>query len=283
MNITKKAMLVRLSISQWSARRFDFKATHKVIAEYGAKEDAGRFNKLLIDHDAVKRYQKAANEAREFHYTNTLPWGDDNARILPSTNYLAYTQKMRELRSTFENSVDEFVEAYPTLIEKAKADLNGLFSFADYPDQHSLREKFRFAVRVSPVPASNDFRVLLADDEVNRIKSDIETTIKESIAGAMKDAWERLIWVVGNVAERLGKVDAVFRNSLIDNMAKLCDILPKLNLTDDPKMTQIIKEVKEVLVPLDPDELRESKVIRKKAADRAQDILKRMSAYVSES
>lgn len=282
MNITEKAMLVKLSISQWTARRFDFKATNRVIASYGAKQNAGRFNKLLIDNPAVKKYQKAASEARMFHYENTLPWGDDEARILPATNYLEYTKRIRELKATFENAVDEFVAEYPTLVERAKIDLNSLFSHEDYPDQYSLRSKFRFSAHVSPVPDSADFRVSLTDDEVGRIKSDIESRVKNSVAEAMKDAWGRLLWVIQNTIDRLGKADAVFRNSLIDNMDKLCDVLPRLNLTDDPKLTQIVKEIKESLVPLDPDELRNDKKARKAATVKAESILKKMSAYTSQ-
>ena len=282
MKITEKAMLVRLSVSQWTARRFDFEATSRTISSYGAKENAGRFNKLLIDHPAVRDYQKAANEARMFHYENTLPWGNDNARILPAANYLTYTKKIRELKAAFEEATSKFIEEYPALIEQAKIDLNSLFSKGDYPDQYSLRSKFKFNVDVSPVPTGDDFRVSLTDDEVGQIKSDIESRVKSSVAEAMKDAWTRLLWVMQNTVERLGKVDAIFRDSLIDNMAKLCDVLPKLNLTDDPKMTQIIKEIKKSLVPLDPDELRQDRVARKKASNKAQDILKKMSAYMGE-
>ena len=186
------------------------------------------------------------------------------------------------MKSTFENAVEEFIAEYPALVEKARIDLNSLFSQADYPDQRSLRSKFRFNANVSPVPDGDDFRVSLTDDEVGRIKSDIESRVKNSVAEAMKDAWGRLLWVIQNTIDRLSKADAVFRNSLIDNMARLCDILPKLNLTDDPKLTQIIKEIRETLVPLDPDELRNDKKARKAATAKAEDILKKMTAYTSQ-
>ena len=282
MKITEKAMLVRLKISQWTARRFDFKATKKLIEDHGAKHDSGRFNKMLVDNIEVKKYQHAASEARVFHYENTLPWGDDNVRILPSDNYLAYTQKMRELKSKFEKAYSEFIEEYPALIEKAENDLSGLFSARDYPAAWELESKFAFDIHVTPVPTANDFRVSLSDDDLNRIKSDIEADVKDSIVMAMGVAWKRLFTAVKHMAVKLADDDAVFRNSLIGNIAELCDLLPRLNITNDPKLTEIIGDARKALVPLDPKDLRDKQIDRKKATVKAKAVLEKMTAYMGD-
>ena len=282
MNITEKAMLVKLSISQWTARRFDAKATNHVLQDYGASNDSGRFNKLLVDLDAVKMYQKAANEARTFHYSNTLPWGDDDSRILPAKNYLPYTKKMRKFKESFEKSVNEFIELYPGLIERAEKNLNGLFNPADYPFADELGAKFNFSVAVIPVPVAGDFRVSLSDDEVDLIRADIEARVKESISAAMKDAWGRLFQVVKHMAQKLRDQKAIFRDSLIGNIQELCAILPRLNLTDDPNLKAMIREVNQSLAGLDPEVLRKHEIDRKVAADQADGILRKMSAYMGE-
>jgi len=282
MNITEKAMLVRLSISQWTARRFDLKATNHVITDYGAKKDSGRFNKMLVDVDAVKTYQKAANEARTFHYENTLPWGDDDSRILPAKNYIPYTKKMRKFRESFEKAVADFVEMYPGLIDRAQNDLNGLFNAKDYPSAFDLPGKFNFAVNVIPIPAAGDFRVSLADDEIDQIKSDIEARVRDAISAAMRDAWDRLFKVVKHMADKLKDQKAIFRDSLIGNISELCDILPRLNLTDDPNLKKIIRDVKQSLAGLDPEVLRKHEIDRRVASDQAEGILKKMAAYVGE-
>lgn len=282
MNITEKAMLVRLSISQWTARKFDPNATDRVISDYNAVPDAGRFNKLLVEISAVKRYQKVAGEARTYHYKNTLPWGDDDSRILPASNYMQYTQKMREFRSIFEAAVEEFISEYPGLVERAQRDLNGLFSVEDYPDAGSLRDKFKFSVNVSPVPDSGDFRVSLSDDEVDQIKADIESRVKESISVAMKDAWDRLFNVVKHMVGKLKDEKAIFRDSLVGNIAELCEILPRLNLTGDPALEKFVDETRLQLASLDPEDLRKDKVSRKIAADKAENVLSKMAAYMGE-
>lgn len=282
MNITEKAMLVKLSISQWTARRFDRKATNDVIEKYNADRNAGRFNKMLVDLDSVKTYQKAANEARTFHYENTLPWGNDDSRILPVDNYLDYTKKMRGLKTAFEEAVNDFIADYPRLIEKAERDLNGLFNAMDYPQAYELEGKFGFSVHVVPVPDRNDFRVSLTDDEVDKIKSDIESRVQDSIGAAVRDCWDRLYRVVNHMSKKLKDPKSVFRDSLIKNISELCDLLPKLNLTGDPKLEEMSKEIGAALGTLDPEQLRKFEMERKIAGDRAADILKKMGSYVGD-
>lgn len=51
-SIHARALLVWLTISGWSARRYDRQVTNKVNAQYAASTDAGRYNKHLLPGDA---------------------------------------------------------------------------------------------------------------------------------------------------------------------------------------------------------------------------------------
>ena len=102
--LNEKAMLVKLKISQWTARKYDRKISDKVARDMGADPDAGRYTKVLIANEAIEKINKLANEIRnKYHYTNTLPWLDDGSRILPAKNFQEYSQKIREYKSQFEN------------------------------------------------------------------------------------------------------------------------------------------------------------------------------------
>jgi hypothetical protein len=46
--LSQKAVLASVSISQWSARKLDKKATEEIHARNHAEPHAGRYNKLLI-------------------------------------------------------------------------------------------------------------------------------------------------------------------------------------------------------------------------------------------
>ena len=103
--LTEKAILVKLSIKQWSTSRFDKEVTATANKHYNAQDGAGRYTKVLIARDAITEIRKSANEARTFHYENTLPWKDDGYRMLPSANYMDYTQAIRALKNKFEKAV----------------------------------------------------------------------------------------------------------------------------------------------------------------------------------
>jgi hypothetical protein len=277
--LTNKAMLVRLSISQWTAKKYDKKVSKEVAAQYGTAQDRGRYNKVLVAKAELERISKAAGAARTFHYQQTLPWSDDGARILPSANYLHYTQEMRELHSEFEKAVSTFIDNYPSLVADARWQLNGLFNQEDYPPEHRIGRKFAIAVTVDPLPAAADFRVDLQGDEVARIKADIEARSKQATTAAMADLWTRLHDVVSKMAERLGTKDAIFRDSLVENVNELVDLLPRLNLTGDARLDAMRQEVVHKLTRYDAQTLRDSTVARTETARAAEDILQAMSGY----
>ncbi len=48
MNLSDRALLVQLSISQWTARKYDKRVTQQALTMNYASSDAGRFNKSLL-------------------------------------------------------------------------------------------------------------------------------------------------------------------------------------------------------------------------------------------
>jgi len=286
MSLKEKAMLVRLGISQWTGRKYDRSVSEKVAADYGTTTDAGRYNKVLIANEAIKTVQQVANEARIYHYQNTLPWNDNGDRILPAMNFDHYSEKMREQRAKYEQTVREFISAYPDLVREAQARLNGMFNETDYPSPDEIKLKFNFAVDINPVPAEEDFRLELGNEETERIKAQIEERARRAQEIAMRDLWDRLYEAVKRMAGKLNEPDRengkppIFRDSLIKNIIDLVDLLPRLNLTNDPHLEEMRREVEARLCNYTPKELRETSMTRKTAAQDAEEILKAMSGYM---
>ena len=108
--LSEKAMLVTLSISQWTARKKDKRATSEIHARYSADDKSGQYNKALIAKDRLEQIQKTATAAREEHYKLTLPWLDTGARILPSAMFDKYSQTMRDHRTKFDQAVRDFLD-----------------------------------------------------------------------------------------------------------------------------------------------------------------------------
>jgi hypothetical protein len=284
MSLTEKAMLIRLNITQWTARKADKKATAEVHQNHNIQRaEWGGYSKSLVAREALEKIKKVANEARTFHYANTLPWRDDGARILPAANYLTYSQKMRDLENAFNLAVSQFEADYPGFVAQAQAELNGLFNPDDYPPAADIKAKFAFAVSVDPLPSAADFRVSLAEDERAAIQADIETRTQAATAQAMRDLWQRLYDSVAHVAERLSDPDNIFRDSLINNLIELTDLLPRLNLADDTALAGLADKVKADLCAHKPEAIRTNEKTRQTVRDNAQAILDSMAGYFGEA
>jgi len=277
--LENEAMIVRLSIRQWTARKCDSAVTAETAARYEAAPDAGRWNKTLIARDALHGVTQVVSAARTFHYENTLPWDDGGGRILPTKNFFEYSKKMRQFREQFDRVVKDFLGNYGDYREDARLKLNGMFNPSDYPTRSEINDKFGFSFDIDPVPIAEDFRVSVQTSEAKRIKKELEDRVQERVIEATHDLYVRLNTVVARVAEKLSDKDAIFRDSLVENVVELVNLLPKLNIGNDPKLIELAKETKKKLCTLEPESLRKNEEVRAKAADDAKAILEKLTGY----
>jgi len=271
----------------WSARKHDPDASQEIAQRHGAQADAGRYHKVLLPKEALAEIQKIVSEARQEHYFMTLPWDDNGYRVLPAAAYMDHTEKMRELSNRFSPAVEALAREFGKLVEEAKVRLGGLFRSEDYPAPEELRSKFSFETKVMPLPDAGDFRVSLGDEEKERIKRQITTAVEASLQVASRDLWLRLYEAVTHLAERLQAyqvteegVEHPFRDSVVTNLVKLVDILPKLNVTADLELERLAAQVRASLL-VDPQELRKSESVRTETAKAAAIIAQRMAGYMA--
>ena len=284
----ERAMLVSLSVSIWSARKHDSRISDKVAAEHGADRSMGRYAKHLFPRELLTAVNAANTALREHHNLNTLAWGDDGTRILPAANYLGYQAQQQALEDTFGRAVRDFVASYPAYVETARTALNGLFDARDYPPPGRIAEKFAVRRHFLPVAQADDFRVRLGEAEVARIRGEIETRTADLVANAHRDLWQRVQAVTSRLVERLsafqvdpktgGRINP-FRDSLIENIRALLEIMPRLNITGDARIEQVRQDLAEQVACHDPEALRDNDFLRADVVDAASDILARMEGY----
>jgi hypothetical protein len=282
-----RAMLSALSISQWSARKHDREASEEIAARHGAESDVGRYNKVLIPREALADVQKIAGEARREHYFMTLPWDDAGYRVLPAPAYMDHTDRLRTYAADFGRAADAFAAQFEQLVGEARSRLRGLFRADDYPSAAEIREKFAFETRVLPLPDAGDFRVALGDEERERIKRQIKASVEASLTIASRDLWQRLYEAVSHMAERLSAytvseegVAHPFRDSVVTNLVRLVDALPKLNVTADPELERLTAQVRSSLL-VDPKGLRRSDEVREETRKAAAAIAQQMAGYMA--
>jgi hypothetical protein len=279
MNLNDRALLVQLSISQWTARKYDKKATKEVTNANGATMDAGRFNKALLPmNDLLDNVHKKATLIRTEFYTNTLPWGMEGTMMLPSANYLSFMTDYRKQKSDWQYLVNQFVQGYDQLVSDARRTLGSLYNAADYPQRWEVAAKFDMDMAVFPVPSS-DFRVSIGSDELSRIQQDVEQRVKASQQKAMTEVWTRLYDRVKHMAEKLADPKAIFRDSMLENTREICALLPRLNFTDDPDLETMRQQVEATLLK-HPEALRNDPDLRRDTAAEAKKIMDAMGVFM---
>jgi hypothetical protein len=292
-------MLSTLSISMWSARKHDPEASSEIATIHNADEDAGRYNKSLLRRKAMEEIQKIVSEARKEHAYITLPWDDKGYRVLPAAAYMDHAGKMRNMSNRFDAAVGFFEGRYEQLVADAKSWLGSLFRVEDYPGivqegqrlrllcPADLRSKFSFETTVMPLPDAEDFRVSLGEHEKERVKRQITATVEASLRVAARDLWQRLYEAVSHMSERLKayketekKVEHPFRDTVVTNLVKLVDVLPKLNVTGDMELDRLSEQVRASLL-VDPQKLRDFESIRNETANAAEAIAQQMKGYMA--
>jgi predicted secreted Zn-dependent protease len=132
---------------------------------------------------------------------------------------------------------------------------------------------------VDPVTTANDFRVQMSAPEQDRIREDIEEKTKQRLGKAMQSVWDRLSTTLSHFAEKM-EGDQVFRDSTVKNLEDIIDILPELNILNDPNLDKIRDEIKATIVGYDPKDLRKNPEVRSIAASEAKRIMDDMAGFM---
>ena len=279
MNLNDRALLVQLNVSQWTARKYDKRASKEVTTAHGAASAAGRFNKSLLPmNDKLDNIHKKTTFIRQKYYDNTLPWGMDGTMMLPTANYLSFMSDFRKEKGDWESLVQEFLDEYDQMKLDAQRILGSLYDAADYPNGLELRHKFKMDMAVFPVPSA-DFRVSIGSEELSRIQQDVERRVKDAEQAALKDVWQRLHDRVKHMAEKLADPKAIFRDSMVENAREICAILPRLNFADDPNLEAMRQQVEASLLK-HPEALRNDPDLRRDTAAEAKAIMDKMGAFM---
>jgi hypothetical protein len=288
--INRKAMIVKLRISEWKGGKKDHTATQATHTHFHAMDNSGEYRKFLISKDALKEIQQVAGRMRNYVLDNTLPWNDGGVRLLPTKHFMEFCGKIREMRSEFEMATLEFINKYPSLILRAQKDLGGLFNPNEYPTVDEIRERFSVDLKFKPVAVADDFRVEMDEEEVERIKADISENVQRDMVAANQELWKRLYEVVNYTAERLSadrvdkktgeKKPPIFRDTLVENAKEIVRILPRLNITGDQDLENMRQEVEAKLTVFTPGQLRDNPAIRAQVAKDAEAISNKMNGYM---
>jgi hypothetical protein len=284
MKLSDRAVLLSLRISQWTGTATEKNAAREIEKAKGAQDGVVRARKVLMPNfpelDAAQKYNTGF---RNWFNECTLEYNAPQrlAPVLVAEDLIIEIGNRIKEGETYADAV---ATAYPDHLDNAETNLGELFDRTLYPSVVEIRNKFSYRLTTSAVPDADDLRNFpgFSQAEVDKIVANAETAMKEQVAGAVRDIWQRVYDATSAMATKLsvpiGDTGSIFRDSLVSNIEGLVDLLPKLNLFDDPEIAQTIKEMQ--VLPAMPEMLRTDPRIRHERSVKAKALAEKAKSYL---
>jgi hypothetical protein len=281
------ATLVDLSLSLWSGERTDRIVGARIKEDAGAVGNTGRYLKNLLAgcDNKLKEVRAAYALARAAHYNLTLPWVSDptaqravGPRLLPNALFVPYLTEMGKLQRQAVSQRDEFLEVYPTLAQQAQANLGDMANVDEYPSVSEIREAFKLKFDFSPIPAASAFRGL-PEAMLGKLSANLERRQLAAVQGAQDAMWSRVREGVAHLVDRLADPDTRFKEASVEAVRELIVLLPGFNCVDDPRISEVIAGITDMLDGITAKDIRNDARLRQDVVIKARAINDKLTSW----
>ena len=278
-------MLVRLTLGGPSG----IKAKKRESQDLADSKNADQRLTKVVIHTFKKQIEpvKAHQQfVRQYFNNNTLPWGDGGQRLVNNAHWEKLRKFLEEAKMKNQSLYAEFLDNMPRHIESASrpGELGDLFDRDDFKTREELLGKWKFQWDEDTVPdAEHDVRAGWSPQQIERMKTVWKEQEDRKTKEAMSDVTERVQAHLSRISDRLGAYNGgrtgSFKDTMIGNMRDLANLLPAFNLTNDPELEAIHRQIMQEICPLDPKELRKSPELRAVGKRAADDLLARIGSF----
>jgi len=289
--IQEQALLVHVKIRKWSNSKTDAGLTDAVESDNHVAPGLIRVRKTLLDTPTVKELSKLGGKVRNNIVGKlTVPWSETGTRLLPVELIDRFEAELSDAKARWDELKAELGSVYNDAIKQAQAGLGDAFDEADYPNAQEILDRYSIEVEYLPLPTGGDLRVSLPQAKLDKLRHEVEASVKSSLEKGTKQVHERVAHTLEHLVEKLdtfgvdkksGKVVGAFRDSTVENLNELAEVLPLLNITGDPALTKTSNDLLTQLRDLDPQQLRDDKGHRSAVADKARKIVSDLTGFYS--
>lgn len=278
MELAKCAILRHVVLRSWTGRGQDKELTQQLARDRNVTAADVKVDKNRVAKKYLDPITQQDGKIRAIHRRLTLPWSDEGMRVLPTRMLEQWDEKVIPELNVRDNRVAEFISNWDEIVDEARHRLKSMFREEDYPSVSKLRRRFSYSISSQPFPTENDFRVDLNQANLDRIKRGLEENIRNSLRDSTQELWNRLYAVVNHVATRWSEDGKVY-DSAIGNINEVVELLPALNLANDPALNELTDEVRKRLSSVNVECVRGNKSTKKAIAQDA----KRLAAKIAKA
>jgi len=286
--LNEKAMLVKVELKKWGGTKTDKSLAEEISYNHSTDSSLYSVSKKLTKNATLKAIKKIDGLIRtDCIYSGAgyrgfcHAWDNNGNYLLPIDAKDKFEKRFAEYRDDREKLVKQFLSEYPNIIDDARVEFGSTFNESDFPHPNEIEDCFSCEVIKNPVPSTDDIRVNLSKDEIDELKANGKAQEDAKIKEITGSVIDKVNGVLGHFSEKI-KAGETFRDSTLDKVIDLCDVLPALNIDGDAKIHQAHQSLMDVFhnTDIDAKTLREDKDKATEVADASDKILEELSGWV---
>jgi len=286
--LNEKAMLVKVELKKWGGTKTDKSLAEEISDNHSTDSSLYSVSKKLTKNATLKAIKKIDGLIRtDCIYSGAgyrgfcHAWDNNGNYLLPIDAKDKFEKRFAEYRDDREKLVKQFLSEYPNIIDDARVEFGSTFNESDFPHPSEIEDCFSCEVIKNPVPSTDDIRVNLSKDEIDELKANGKAQEDAKIKEITGSVIDKVNGVLGHFSEKI-KAGETFRDSTLDKVIDLCDVLPALNIDGDAKIHQAHQSLMDVFhnTDIDAKTLREDKEKATEVADASDKILEELSGWV---
>jgi hypothetical protein len=281
-------MLVKVELKKWGGTKTDKSLAEEISDNHSTDSSLYSVSKKLTKNATLKAIKKIDGLIRtDCIYSGAgyrgfcHAWDNNGNYLLPIDAKDKFEKRFAEYRDDREKLVKQFLSEYPNIIDDARVEFGSTFNESDFPHPNEIEDCFSCEVIKNPVPSTDDIRVNLSKDEIDELKANGKAQEDAKIKEITGSVIDKVNGVLGHFSEKI-KAGETFRDSTLDKVIDLCDVLPALNIDGDAKIHQAHQSLMDVFhnTDIDAKTLREDKDKATEVADASDKILEELSGWV---
>jgi hypothetical protein len=283
-------MQASCKVRHWSSKKEDKALTAYIASMTDVDSEIAKTTKLLIRKDCAKYNLIGTLQSvvrQKTHYKFSVNWSAYGVQIITVAMYQDYCAAMDAGIAEVDEAVRDFIENhYENERDRMRQymedhNLGRFYNPAQYPSKAELYDRFKVSYSVAPMPRIDGFPLDLSEHEIENLQSKMEADMKSSTDEVIKNLAGRIHQVVSHMATSLeeSRVDAkgnetskIFRDSLVENVREIADLIPKLDPTGNGTFDTYAREIKNKLCKYSADGLRKIGSVREDVAKDARSI-----------
>jgi hypothetical protein len=287
-SLATSAILVSVEVHGRTGSKKSAELSNELTASKGADEDTADVSKKLFagcpEHRALTKFRSTITNGMN---VLTYAWAG-RQRLLPMTRYAKFMDWYAQREAEHDRLKNEFLAAYPTLVNNAAYKAGRMFNRNEYPSVDELRDDFSISLYQAEVPLG-DFRVEVSHSLAADLRDFYTKQAKSYVDGVMNTQRTQLLSVLKQIhhccgidtkTDENGEVKVTRRKlyaSTIEKALEMCETFRSFNPGYDTELMEARLALESALSGIDPKTVGNSDTKRAQLGEDVNDILKKFS------